>query len=160
MQSIGAELDSVFKEFCGFNVNDRKNIKDYAAKILSDDNSDIRNRVVKVPIADIKLQPFKEWNKVNPGQSLDWWVAFTSIKHNRYGNRKKANFKNTLSILGALFLLENLWLKRITEQLSGYKHEMIQLTVPDIFDNQSKLFERDWTSKCISLGNGRMISFE
>ena len=29
IQAIGAELDTVFKEFCGFNTTDRKTVADY-----------------------------------------------------------------------------------------------------------------------------------
>lgn len=35
LQAIGAELDTVFKEFCGFNTSDRKTIADYAQYILT-----------------------------------------------------------------------------------------------------------------------------
>ena len=35
IQAIGAELDTVFKEFCGFNTTDRKTIADYAQHILT-----------------------------------------------------------------------------------------------------------------------------
>lgn len=35
IQAIGAELDTVFKEFCGFNTTDRKTVADYAQYILT-----------------------------------------------------------------------------------------------------------------------------
>ena len=35
IQVIGAELDTVFKEFCEFNTSDRKTIADYAQYILT-----------------------------------------------------------------------------------------------------------------------------
>ena len=34
IQAIGAELDTVFKEFCGFNTTDRKTVADYAQYIF------------------------------------------------------------------------------------------------------------------------------
>ena len=35
IQAIGAELDTVFKEFCNFDTSSRKNIADYAHVVLS-----------------------------------------------------------------------------------------------------------------------------
>ena len=42
LEAIGAELDTVFKEFCGFRTDERKTIADYAQFVLSN-NSDIVN---------------------------------------------------------------------------------------------------------------------
>lgn len=46
IQAIGAELDTVFKEFCGFNTTDRKTVADYAQYILTN-TPDIKNQKIK-----------------------------------------------------------------------------------------------------------------
>ena len=37
LQLVGAELDGFFKKYCGFELDDKKNISDYAVTILSND---------------------------------------------------------------------------------------------------------------------------
>jgi hypothetical protein len=50
------------------------------------------------------VQPFAEWNAA--GGRIEWWNAFQDIKHQRGKNFEKANLKNTLYALSALFILE------------------------------------------------------
>lgn len=141
IQVIGAELDTIFKEFCGFNTSDRKNIADYAQYILTS-NPDIITRKVVLQEYDIVIQPFQNWDINKPAQTLEWWNAFTEIKHNRYEQLKQAKQENVLNILSALYLLEMMYLKKITENTSEF----------DVFDESSKLFTlKNWTSKAIPL---------
>lgn len=144
LQSIGSELDTFFKIFCGFNPTDRKSINDYANEILQT-SPEIVNYIIKLISYDIEIQPYKLWNTAQPAKSLSWWEAFTDLKHNRYNNRKKATLEHVINCLGALFLVEMMHLKRITSGTSEF----------DVFDYPSKLFQiQNWTSKAISMGNG------
>ena len=141
LEAIGAELDTVFKEFCGFNMDERKTIADYAQFVLSN-NSDIVNIKIDLREYDIEIQPFKDWNTQQPAQTLFWWSAFTDIKHNRYDNKTKANLENVLNILGSLYLIEMLFLKKVTSNT----------TELDVFDESSNLFTlKNWTTKSIPL---------
>lgn len=141
IQTIGAELDTVFKEFCGFNTDERKCISDYAKYIL-EVNPDIKNHKIIVKDCDIDIQPFANWDVSQAAQSLSWWTAFTDIKHNRYDKIKQANQENVLNILGALCLIEMLFLKKITNETGEF----------DVFDESSNLFLfKDWSTKAIPL---------
>ena len=141
IQTIGAELDTVFKEFCGFATTDRKTIADYAQQILTN-SPDIKNQKISVRDYEIEIQPFMNWDISQPAQSLQWWGAFTDVKHNRYEQLKQAKQENVLNILGALYLLEMLYLKKITDGTDEF----------DVFDEQSKIFTlKNWTSKAIPL---------
>ena len=141
IQAIGAELDTVFKELCGFNTTDRKTIADYAQHILTN-IPDIKNQKISVQEYDIEIQPFMNWDINQPGQSLQWWGAFTDVKHNRYEQLKQAKQKNVLNLLGALYLIEMLYLKKITADTDEL----------DVFDESSNLFTlKNWTSKAIPL---------
>lgn len=141
IQAIGAELDTVFKEFCGFNTTDRKTIADYAQHILIN-TPDIKNQKISVQEYDIEIQPFMNWDINQPGQSLQWWGAFTDVKHNRYEQLKQAKQENVLNILGALYLMEMLYLKKITAGTDEF----------DVFDESSNLFTlKNWTTKAIPL---------
>lgn len=141
IQSIGAELDTVFKEFCGFNTSDRKTIADYAQYILQN-RPDIIRQTIVLQEYGMEIQPFQTWNINQPAQSLQWWSAFTDIKHNRYEQLKQARMENVLNILGALYLIEMIYLKEITENTSEL----------DIFDESSNLFTlKNWTTKAIPM---------
>lgn len=141
IQAIGAELDTVFKEFCGYNTYDRKTIADYAQYILSNKPNIINIKILLLEY-DIEIQPFQTWNTNQPAKSLDWWTAFTDIKHNRFEQLKQANQEYALNILGALFLIEMMYLKEITENTSEL----------DVFDESSKLFTlKNWSSKAIPI---------
>ena len=153
MQAIGAEMDTIFKLYCGFNTDDRKTIADYV-KVIDDEEQNLKPkyavdhpfRVQKVNVAgyDITLQPFKDWDSNKPKQSLVWWDAFDCLKHNRYESREKANQKNALDILCALFLLEMKILKKITEGTEEL----------DVFENGSELFSlKSWSTKAIPLND-------
>lgn len=139
IQAIGAELDTVFKEFCGFDTSDRKSIVDYAQYILSR-NPDIVNIRILLQEYDTEIQPFQNWNVSQPGQTLQWWIAFTDIKHNRYDKLKQAKQENVLNILGALYLVEMMYLQKITENTSEL----------DVFNESSQLFTlKNWSLKVV-----------
>ena len=134
-------MDTVFKEFCGHNTLDRKTIADYAQYILTN-KPDIINQEIILQGYDIEIKPFQFWNISQPAQSLQWWTAFTDIKHNRYDQLKQAKQENVLNILGALYLIEMMYLKKITENTPEF----------DVFDESSMLFTlRNWTSKAVPL---------
>ncbi len=141
IQSIGAELDTVFKEFCGFNTEDRKTIENYAQYILEEDPA-IINRIIVLQGYDMEIQPFKTWNIEHASQSLQWWFAFNKTKHNRFNKLKLANLENALNILGALYMIEMMYLKKITNDTQDV----------DIFDERSELFKiKGWETRTISM---------
>ena len=141
IQSIGAELDTVFKEFCGFNTEDRKTIENYAQYILEEDPA-IINRIIVLQGYDMEIQPFKTWNIEHASQSLQWWFAFNKTKHNRFNKLKLANLENALNILGALYMIEMMYLKKITNDTQDV----------DISDERSELFKiKGWETRTISM---------
>lgn len=147
LRSIGAELDNFFKVYSGFDLNERKNIKDYACSILNS-YPEIVNQKIEIRDLDIEIQPFLNWNINTPAQSLVWWDSFVNIKHNRVENMKSANLENVLNILGALFLLEMKYLGIIVKKDSNG-----QLRESDVPDEKSKLFSlKDWNFRYVLIG--------
>lgn len=141
MQMIGGELDSFFKVYCGYAPTDFKKISDYYTYLMQD-YPDVLNQQINVRSADIVFQPFAGWDGTRAKQSLPWWMAFDNIKHSRAVNKRDANQKNTLYLLGALYLLEMKYLKDITEKSGGR----------DIPDKESNLFILDgWETKYSSM---------
>lgn len=158
MQTIGAELDSFFKVYCPDdlskykeiaeqNPKDKPNIITYRACLL-DTYPDIVKQEVEIKSAGIRFCPFGEWNpnlSSREQKPLMWWKAFADIKHDRLDSRKEANQKNTLFILGALYLLEMKCLKNITEGKN----------VPDLPSKASDLFSLPgWKSDYTHFGGG------
>lgn len=51
------------------------------------------------------FSPFSLWDTAQPTRSLEWYDAYNSVKHNRGGNLKNANFKNLLDAISAIHIL-------------------------------------------------------
>ena len=112
------------------------------AQYILTNTPDIKNQKISVQEYDIEIQPFMNWDITQPAQSLQWWGAFTDVKHNRYEQLKQAKQENVLNILGALYLIEMLYLKKITDGTDEF----------DVFDESSNLFSlKNWTSKAVPL---------
>ena len=143
IQTIGAELDSFFKVYCGFAAKDRKTITEYAGFVLSD-WSGIVNQIVKTESVSLRLQPFDNWNAAQARQSIVWWDAFDSIKHSRVGNIAMASLENTLNILAALYMLEMKYHKKLADATN----------YPDVIKDRSKLFIMDnWQTRYLSIND-------
>ena len=144
MQAIGGEFDSFFKEYCGFNSDDKKTIAEYANYVLND-YPDIKTQSITVLGTEMNLNPFKDWDVSQAKQFLFWWIAYDDIKHSRYVNKKLACQKNVLNLLGALFLMEMKYLRKIT---NGQNQ-------PDVPDKSSELFSlTGWTFHYVLLNGG------
>lgn len=134
--TIGSELDTFFKIYCGFNLNDRKNIMDYTRYIMSD-YPQIPNQVVEIYDTELTLTPYEEWSQwsIQSGNLLSWWDAYNLIKHNRQENITKASMGNVVTALAALHLIEMKYLQIITKENKEFNKP----------ENSSCLFElTDW----------------
>ena len=142
LQAIGAELDSVFKLYCGFKAEDNKNMRDYSTYILGANGySGIVSQSVNAREYGVSFMPFENWDTATP----TWWRAYAHVKHQRADSKEEATLKNTLYVLGALYLMES---KCFLELSKGED-------APDIPDNPSAIFELSgWKSKWMSVGNG------
>ena len=69
MQLIGAELDSFFKVYCGFNPTDVKSIANYSEFVLSD-YDDIKSQESELSFAVITIKPFENSDSTKAKQSL------------------------------------------------------------------------------------------
>ena len=88
IQMIGAEMDSFFKEYCGFAPTDNKNISHYYPAVTAS-FPDVTNQEVHIRMADMTIKPFDGWNGQQPKQSLFWWEAFDNIKIGRASCRER-----------------------------------------------------------------------
>lgn len=119
LQIICSEIESILKsiskEIQGdkFNNKNQSNIRIYTEIILNNWNT-INSQ--KVKFKDIELQPFKNWTiPQNPQKSisLDFWISYNNIKHNRLKNYKEANLKNIINALAGLYVLELYFIRDI-----------------------------------------------
>lgn len=151
MQAVGAELDTIFKIYCGYNTDDRKKITDYVKEIDKEENDikpqhalehPFRDQIIRADGYNVSIQPFKNWDVSKPAESLTWWNAFIKLKHNRYDSRALANQENCLNLLGALCFVEMKMEKKIAEANDDI----------DIFDASSELFTLpNWSNKVVRL---------
>jgi len=100
---IGAEVDNIFKVSC--NLTGRKNITDYIDPI-TEKYTIITDQKVSALNYSITLQPFKNWNKDKPSESLTFWKHYNNVKHDRIINFSNASLESTINALAALFILE------------------------------------------------------
>ena len=107
---IGSEFDNVSREICGLQSADRTSICDYYNYYISNYNN---ITVSKVIAGDIQLTPFDGWNSTAPGETLAFWKAYNSIKHDRIVNYKEASLKNALNAMAALFCVEMLYMRTL-----------------------------------------------
>ena len=148
LQSIGGELDTFFKVYCGFPLNDRnKDMRDYRNTTIAN-YPGIVSQKVSVQEYGLELQPFKAWSH----GSVEWWSAYNSLKHNRSQNIKCASQKNVLNALSALNILEIKYLSEIVEATDD----------PDCPDQPSEIFKLvGWNMRYMPFGKtGCYISFE
>lgn len=134
--TIGSELDTFFKIYCGFNLNDQKNIVDYTRYIMSD-YPQITTQSTGIYNTEITLTPYEEWSRWDSRSRnlLNWWKAYNSVKHNRQENIKKASMGNVITSLAALNIIEMKYLQIITKENKEFNKP----------ENSSCLFElTDW----------------
>ena len=62
------------------------------------------------------LIPFQNWQAAPNYSSPDWWPLYNGVKHNRIINSRKANLKNTINALAALFILEQFLVRFIGQR--------------------------------------------
>ena len=134
--AVGSEVDTFFKIYCGFDLNDRKKIVDYTRYIMSD-YPEITAQVVKIYNTEITLTPYEEWSQwnIHSGNLLSWWDAYNLIKHNRQENITKASMENVVTSLAALNIIEMKYLQVITKETQE----------PDEPESDSEIFKLvDW----------------
>lgn len=140
--SICSEIEVILKKICDFNGKDRKNINDYL-KVIKGKNLLNKDNCItmKRPHANHNFKPFDKWQE---GGKLSWWLDYNDVKHNRDENIVKANLKNVLLSLSALYLLENyLYLQVIKNKPNEI----------DFIDPHSSLFTLSWETKMKAMDN-------
>ena len=116
--TVGSELDTFFKAYCGFNLETHGNIKKYAEYFLAN-YPEIKSQKINIVNTDIQLNPYLAWENFDPekpSNHLTWWKAYNEVKHNRIGCLKKATLENLLNALSALYLVEMKYLKIIVAE--------------------------------------------
>lgn len=134
--AIGSELDTFFKVYCGFNLNDRKYITDYMRHIMCE-YPEITTQGVGIYNTEITLTPYEKWINWNSrsGNLLSWWKAYNDVKHNRQEKITEASMENVVTALAALHLIEMKYLQVITKETGE----------PDELESSSNLFSlTDW----------------
>lgn len=98
-----AEIDNVFQLICqetpGANSG-AGNIGQYKSIILKNYPKIVDSKVSISRIGET-YSPFSKWDS----SQLDWWDAYTDIKHHRLASLEKATCWNAICALSALYIL-------------------------------------------------------
>ena len=134
---VCSEIDSVAGDFCKAINADDKSIFGIINKIdiIVKNYPNLKNLRVstKYPYAEINMVPFQKFAPNSPS----WWSDYNDIKHNRTEqedngryNYQKANLKNVLYSIAALYLL----LTKLSEELD-FKKDLLESR---LFEDQIK----------------------
>ena len=138
---ICAEFDSVCRSIAKEILNRcAKNMSDFAKSILEIWPDIPTQRVVYY---GKKLIPFAGWTANDKCTSPEWWHAYTNCKHGRVNNFIKANLKNVVNSLAALYMLEYYYIKFLGDRENTY----------DVPNSPSNIFElENFKTKHIVVG--------
>lgn len=102
--ACGAEIDVVCKQICQTVVpgSTAANIHAYRDEIVAA-HPKIPVFEVTLPRFGLTLRPWDEWKK-SDGVPF-WWTAYNKTKHERNTAFHRANLKNTLNAVAALFVV-------------------------------------------------------
>ena len=111
--SICGEIDTILKSLCKKldNTLDENacGIDDYI-KILNEKKPKFATETISV--VGYKLKEIVAWKSISKGFAPNFWSVYNSVKHHRdlSDNYKKANQKNVLEALCALYIAEEYWI--------------------------------------------------
>ena len=161
-QTICSELDVLGKEISrkfnpSFDLGDQPSITKWGYSIQQV-FPDLENKEVLFNGQGIK--PFEHWQseqytdkkgsvryRLAPGKkSLFWWKEYTDVKHARTDledgrqNYQKANQRNVIFSLAALYLLERLVMIKLDSTIYGIMERSKLFRIPDRFDEETVHF--------------------
>jgi len=108
--AIGSEVDVLMKALCKVIDPDvqRKDIGSYRYAIQSK-SSDFMEIVCQIPkYGMMSISPWEAWED-NSSSNPEWWDAYNDVKHKRSENFGKANLKNVLNAISALYIVNFYW---------------------------------------------------
>ena len=124
--SISAEFEMIGKILCkekdsSINLSNPINIVEISKKLLNE-YSEINNiEIIVDNINTIKpLGDFQVNGTNNKVLGIDWWKAYTDLKHNMHDNFEKANLENVINALSSLLVLEICLQKEVLKEIKFY----------------------------------------
>lgn len=100
--AASAEVDVVLKQLCK-KINPQStasSINAYAAEVLNTLSS-FKDFEVTIPQYGLILTPWTDWSNTHPPF---WWQDHNKVKHHRHEHFQKANLKNCLNSIAALYV--------------------------------------------------------
>lgn len=114
-QSICSEIDCLLKEICNL-INPLikvKRLPDYY-NVVIEKYRNFKKEIVIFNKSKIQLKPWLKWTKE---KTPEWWTYYNNVKHHRFEkdkknnyNYKKANLKNLMNALAALYIVEQYYI--------------------------------------------------
>lgn len=128
---ISTEFETIAKLLCTeISGKTPGNIGEYKRIILSRFPKIGSTPVYVDQHTQLVLYPLMAWQ--GQGEKLEWWEAYTSIKHKRHLEFNNANLKNTLNSMGALLILESYLYKLAYPNHTGIRFGTSLMRVPGL----------------------------
>ena len=138
LNSISIEFESICKTLIKHIDKDAKikNIADIKTYILKHFPK-IGNNQVYITRTNKCIKPLEHWHS----KRLDWWDAYTNLKHNRINNYYQANLKNIINAMSSLLIIiAYLANYRDSNKLHGHSNLFYMKSMPrTIIDDGDKL---------------------
>ena len=97
-----SEVDVVLKQLCkSINPNSIAGSINAYFNEVSETFPNFQSFEVTVPRLGLTLHPWEDWNKDHPPF---WWKDHNKVKHHRHDHFEKANLKNCINSIAALYV--------------------------------------------------------
>ena len=126
---ICSAIDRMLRKYTGL-TGQNCNIKDYKDSIINIENDFYNLEARLINNDDIILKPFSEWESSEKAPTF--WNAYNDIKHNKNGGIINATYKNVITALSALYLMNIKYMNKIYNY-----NNAIEQNYPE---NESELF--------------------
>lgn len=163
LMTICSEIDvlgKVIAQYCDSSFDYNKSDIRKWGLIFQQNYSELQSKIVYFN-ERIEINPFKSWKyevrQNRNGQNymalsksskqLFWWKNYNEVKHSRVkindgSNYKKANLKNVLYSLSALYIMEQFLLRNCFNGALLYKHEKIENSRLFMFDLEEVKYKK------------------
>jgi len=108
------------------------------------------------PLITDRFSPFAEYREL---KTPKWWSAYNAVKHNMLKNIRKANLENTMTALGAAFLLNAIHEPSLMGLAKSGVANFFDTSKREIFHVKEELIERAITGE-LHVKKGLLIRVE
>lgn len=135
LRGVGAEIDSICKVVVPPAENNRTNMSDW--RVYLESKFKLSRACLFVPAFRTSVQPFAAFHVE---QSPSWWNVYSKLKHRWHDHAESATLRTALDALGALFMLNVLFLEPTFEKIWQLRGQWPSFSDAGLWDEMHLLF--------------------